>query len=97
MPDLHGLRALPARCLPPHRDVHLVLHHADLHLLWCGMSDKTGIEWTDATVVRFTEANGVQRARVYHRLRTDRPGTQERRRMRTLGLAWCSEWTEVLV
>ena len=58
------------------------------------MSDGTEIAWTDATwpnrtIVRFTEKNGNQRATVYHRKVVDRPGTQERRVNRALGLAWC--------
>jgi 5-methylcytosine-specific restriction endonuclease McrA len=58
------------------------------------MADQTGIEWTDATwpdrtVVHFTEKDGTRRARVYQRKTADRPGVQERRAKRAIGLAWC--------
>lgn len=62
------------------------------------MGDNTGIEWTDATLVSITEASGRVRTRVYHRKRTDRPGTQERRRQRALGFAWCrgcEKWLQI--
>lgn len=52
-------------------------------------NERTDAPWPDRTVFRVTERTGTQRARVYQRKTTDRPGTQERRAKRALGLAWC--------
>lgn len=46
----------------------------------------TGIEWTDETAV---VDRGGRRVRYYKRADASRPGQQERRRQRALGLAWC--------
>lgn len=64
------------------------------------MSDKSGIQRTDATwpaftVMEFTEGNGRHRRRVYQRTVLDKPGQRERRAKRLVGLAWCrgcAEW-----
>jgi 5-methylcytosine-specific restriction endonuclease McrA len=56
------------------------------------MADRSKIEWTDATLM---VDRGGKRVRVYRRKVTNRPGTQERRRMLSLGLKWCrgcQEW-----
>ena len=50
------------------------------------MADKTGIEWTDATMI---VDRGGARVRVYHRQDPSRPGQQERRAMLAQGLRWC--------
>lgn len=59
------------------------------------MGANSKIEWTDATAII---DRGGRRVRFYHRKRTDRPGTQERRAMRACGLAWCrgcQAWLDV--
>lgn len=48
------------------------------------MSDRSGIEWTDAT---WTDSRG--RVRTYQRQDSTRPGQQLRRQMAILGLSWC--------
>lgn len=50
------------------------------------MSDKTGIEWTDATSIVDREG---RRVRIYHRIDKTRPGQQLRRQMAAAGKKWC--------
>jgi 5-methylcytosine-specific restriction endonuclease McrA len=61
------------------------------------MAETSKIEWTDATPMY---DRGGRRVRFYKRKKTNRPGTQERRKMAAIGFRWCrgcKAWLDAVV